>query len=168
MLSYLNNLTTDSCFGETTTLFQQYLDYGNSKACTLIASNVLAEKLKGTDITVNTVDPGFTHTHIHKKSLELWFNSLWTKMHEFISYLFTQVSLVGRTEKEVYFTNTFSYFVDGRRRSANNVTYSSVANIRKPYRWILRKLLTQQTSKRRLQQRNSKTYLVNDRKHYRP
>ena len=71
--AFLNTLSVKNLnFNDKRGLFiERFHSYANSKLALIIASDILAEKLKGTGVTCNTIHPGFVATPIMPKLYSL-------------------------------------------------------------------------------------------------
>ncbi|KAJ3647063.1 hypothetical protein Zmor_024610 [Zophobas morio] len=113
-VAFFNNLSIDNLnFNDKSGRFiDRFRGYGNSKFALIIASDIIAERLKGTGVTCNTIHPGYVATPIMPKlysvteniflnTLIRWYWMIYTKCPWEGSQTLVHVALSKKLEKVI-------------------------------------------------------------------
>lgn len=92
-LAFIHNLTQENLTTnvESKSFIQKITNYNNSKFALLIASDIFAEKLKGSGVTSNSIHPGYVSTDIFQKSYS-HVNILFSSLQALYNLFFSKVS----------------------------------------------------------------------------
>ncbi|XP_063919885.1 retinol dehydrogenase 12-like [Zophobas morio] len=123
LLAFVNNLSLDNFNFDCSTsqmnkISREWLIYGNNKLAVIIASDIFAQKLKGTEVTSNCIHPGLVKTPIFTRTHTVMENCLHEMFFTCCNFFFAKdawegsQTLVHVAVSKKLQRETGKYFVD--------------------------------------------------------